>query len=34
MGQGDGMGNGSGMGAGQMGHIHYQLRMVLRFTVA
>ncbi len=36
MGQGDGMGNGngSGMGGGQMGHIHYQLGMVVKFTVA
>lgn len=34
MGQGDEIGNGSGMGAGQMGHIHYQLGMVLKFTVA
>ena len=38
MGQGDvmgnGNGNGSGMGGGQMGHIHYQLGMVVRFTVA
>ncbi len=28
-----GMGNGGGMGGGQMGHIHYQLGMVLKFTV-
>ena len=31
MGQGGGMG---GMGGGQMGHVHYQLGMVVRFTVA
>ena len=40
MGQGGGMGgmggngNGGGMGGGQMGHVHYQLGMVVRFTVA
>lgn len=38
MGQGGGMGNGNGngggMGGGQMGHIHYQLGMVAKFTVA
>jgi uncharacterized cupredoxin-like copper-binding protein len=37
MGQGGGMtgmGNGGGMGGGQMSHIHYQLGMVARFTVA
>ena len=39
MGQGGGMGgmgngNGGGMGGGQMGHIHYQLGMVAKFTVA
>ena len=28
-----GMGNGGGMGGGQMGHIHYQLGMVAKFTV-
>ena len=38
MGQGGGMGgmgngNGGGMGGGQMGHIHYQLGMVAKFTV-
>lgn len=39
MGEGGGMGgmgngNGRGMGGGQMGHIHYQLGMVAKFTVA
>ena len=39
MGQGGGMGgmgngNGGGMGGGQMRHIHYQLGMVAKFTVA
>jgi hypothetical protein len=39
MGQGGGMGgmgngNGGGMTGGQMGHVHYQLGMVVRFTVA
>ena len=39
MGQGSGMGgmgngNGGGMGGSQMGHIHYQLGMVAKFTVA
>ena len=38
MGQGGGMGgmgnsNGGGMGGGQMGHIHYPLGMVTKFTV-
>ena len=33
MGQGGGMGNGGGMGGGQMGHIHYRLGMVAKFTV-
>ena len=28
-----GMGSGGGMGGGQMGHIHYQLGMVVKFTV-
>lgn len=39
MGQGGGMGgmgngNGGGMTGGQMSHVHYQLGMVVRFTVA
>ena len=37
MGKGGGMGNGNGndggMGNGQMGHIHYKLGMVAKFTV-
>ena len=28
-----GMGQGGGMGGGQMGHVHYRLGMVVRFTV-
>lgn len=33
-GMGNGNGNGGGMTGGQMGHVHYQLGMVVAFTVA